>query len=371
MKITSVKTHLLRHRLPRAYGVSTYLYDVRESVLVQITTDEGLVGWGETAHLAGVRGLIEEQLAAQLIGKDPLQHRRLWRELWGPNFGNGLAVGAVDTALHDVRGKALNLSIADQYGGRLRDRVPVYASAMNYVDGMDPLKQYPEEAAGLVQRGFQALKMRIGRFSQRRDLATVAAVREAVGPDIRLMADANGAYTVSETIQMGKELEKLGLYWFEEPLPQEHYIGYEVITDKLDIAIAAGEALASRGAFQEVLTRRAMDIVQPDISLCGGIAECLFVCELARLFGIQAAPHCWGGAITIAATVQLLALLPDASWAHTTYTPMLELDCYENPFRDQVVKQPVQVREGYVEVPTGPGLGIEIDEEVVRRYEVT
>jgi D-galactarolactone cycloisomerase len=370
MKITSVKTHLLRHRLPRAYGVSTFLYDVRESVLVKITTDEGVVGWGETAHLAGVRGLIEEQFSGQLIGKDPLQHRRLWRELWGPNFGNGLAVGAVDTALHDLRGKALNQSIAALYGGRLRDRVPVYASAMNYVEGVDPFKQYPEEAAGLVKQGFQALKMRIGRFSQRCDLATVAAVREVVGPDIKLMADGNGAYTVPEAIKMGKELEKLGLYWFEEPLPEEHYPGYEVITDKLDIAIAAGEALTSRGAFKEVLARRAMDIVQPDISLCGGIAECLFVCELARMFDIQAAPHCWGGAITIAATVQVLSLLPEASWAHTTYTPMLELDTYENPFRDQLVKQPVLVREGYVDVPTGPGLGIDIDEDVVKQYEV-
>jgi D-galactarolactone cycloisomerase len=370
MKITSVTTHLLRHDLPRAYGVSTFLYSTRESLLVRVRTDEGLVGWGETAYLGGVRGLIEDQLGPLLVGRDPIQHRRLWRELWGPNFGNGLAVGALDTALEDLRGKALGLPIAEVHGGRLRDRVPAYASAMNYTEGNAPEKQYPEEAAGLAAKGFRALKMRIGRLSMSRDLAAVAAVREAVGPDVRLMADGNGAYTLGEAIRVGRELDRLGLFWFEEPLPEEHYTGYEVLTDKLDIAIAAGEALTSRGAFKEVIARRAMDIVQPDITLCGGIGECLFVAEMARAWGLQCAPHCWGGAIALTASLHLLALIPDATWSHTTYTPMLELDTYENPFRDELTANPIRVSDGFVEIPTGPGLGIEVNEEVLRRYEV-
>src|SRR4051812_1687587 len=194
MKITGVKTYLLKHRLPRAVGCSTLLYAERDALLVKISTDEGLVGWGETAPLGGVRGLIEEQLASVLVGQDPRDHRKLWRQLWGANFGNGLAVGAVDIALHDLRGKALGLSIADMYGGRLRDRVPVYASALNYTEGIDPEKQYPDEARKVKALGYRAIKMRIGRFEPRRDLAVVAAVREAVGPDVKLMADGNGAY---------------------------------------------------------------------------------------------------------------------------------------------------------------------------------
>src|SRR4051812_34290206 len=116
MKITGIKTFLVHHKLPRKIGVSTFMYQTRDELLVRITTDEGLTGWGETAPLGGVRGLIEGPFASILIGQDPRDHRRLWRELWGPNFGNGLAVGAIDIALHDLRGKVLNQSIAEMYG---------------------------------------------------------------------------------------------------------------------------------------------------------------------------------------------------------------------------------------------------------------
>jgi len=370
MKISAVETYLLQHKLPRAIGPSTMLYPYRETLLVKISTDEGLVGWGETAPIGAVQALIKEQFAPALIGQNPLEHRRLWRQLWGPNFGNPLAVAAIDIALHDLRGKALNLSIAELYGGRLRDQVPVYASAMNYTAGLDAEEQYPAEAVALVARGFGALKMRLGGLPVARDLAAATAVRDAVGPSVLLMADGNGAYSLSKAIQVGRGLEALDFYWFEEPLPQPDYAAYEILTDKLDIAIAAGEALGSRGAFKAVLMRHAMDIVQPDVSLCGGFAECLFISELARLWGVPSVPHCWGGAVVIAATLQLLALLPDASWARTTETPMLELDTYENPFRDQLVTEPTQVNAGFVTIPTGPGLGIEIVEEVIEQYRI-
>src|SRR5262245_48575284 len=192
MKITSVTTHVLRYPLDRTLGGSHYDYRDRDFLLVKIVTDNGLVGWGETALLGGVRGLIEGDLKRILIGQDPRQHRRLWRHLWGPNFGNGMAVGALDIALEDLRGKALGLPIAELHGGRLRDQVPVYASGLNYTGGLDPLRTYPDDARELVRRGFRALKMRIGRLPMRQDLAIVAAVREAVGPDIKLMADGNG-----------------------------------------------------------------------------------------------------------------------------------------------------------------------------------
>jgi D-galactarolactone cycloisomerase len=345
------------------------MYSLRDALLVKITSDESLVGWGETAPLGGVREIIEKQLAPILVGQDPRRHRHLWRQIWGPNFGNGLAVGAVDIALQDLRGKALNLSISDLFGGGLRDRVPAYASTMNYTEGLDPEKQYPEEAVAQVERGFRALKMRIGGLPMAKDLATVAAVRKAVGPDIRLMADGNGAYTVSTAIRVGRELDRLGLYWFEEPLPEANYAGYEVLREKLTIALAGGEVLDSRGVAKELICRRAFDIIQPDVSLCGGISECLFVAEMARLWGMQANPHAWGGAIVIAATLHVLSLLPDESWARTTETPMLEFDVYENPFRDELITRPFQVRDGTVAVPSGPGLGIEVNEDVLKHYE--
>jgi D-galactarolactone cycloisomerase len=346
------------------------MYTLRDALLVKITTDDGLVGWGETAALGGVRELIDKQLGPALLGQDPRQHRRLWRQMWGPNFGNGLAVGAVDIALHDLWGKAADLPIAELYGGRLHDRVPVYASTMNYTEGTEPEDQYPKEALAAVRQGFRALKMRLGGLPLERDLAAASAVRKAVGPGIKLMADGNGAYTLSTAIRMGGELDRLGFYWFEEPLPQSpNYATYEVLTDQLDIAIAGGEVLDSRGVARELICRRAFDIIQPDVSLCGGIRECLFVAEMARLWAMQANPHCWGGAIVVAATLHVLALLPTETWSRATEMAMLELDIYENPFRDELVKRPVQVREGLVDVPAGPGLGIEVDEDVVKHYE--
>ncbi|MEO6246306.1 MAG: mandelate racemase/muconate lactonizing enzyme family protein [Opitutaceae bacterium] len=370
MKITAVKTFLLKHPMSRASGPSTFLYRVRTTLIIKLETDEGVCGWGETVAFAGVRNVIEEQYAPILIGRDPRTHRATWRDLWGQNFGNGVALGGVDIALDDLRGKALGLPVAELYGGRLRSRVPVYASAMNYIEGETPADFYPREATALVAQGFRALKMRIGGQSIRDDLAAATAVRQAVGPDIKLMADGNGAYTLGTAIKMGRELEQLDYYWFEEPMPQSTtlYAGYERLTDKLDIPIAACEGLTSRGLFKEAIARRAMDIVQPDVALAGGIGECLFVAELARLWGITCMPHCWAGGLVIAASTHLLSLLPDASWARTTETPMLELDRVENPFREELFTTSIEVCDGFATVPDKPGLGVTVDEEKLAFY---
>jgi D-galactarolactone cycloisomerase len=370
MKITSVKTFYLKHQLPNAFGCSTFLYKERDVLLVKIMTDEGIFGWGETCWMGSVRGLINDQLGPSLIGQNPLEHRKIWRQLWGPAFGNGLAVAALDMALLDIRGKALKMSISDMYGGRLRDRVMVYASGMNYKDDVDPAKQYPEDAAALRERGFRAMKMRIGRYDLRRDLAAAAAVRDVVGPDVKLMADGNAAYTFGPSVTVGKELYRLDYYWFEEPMPHEpSYPRYEELRDKLDIPLSGGEILASRGEAKDLLNRGCFDIIQPDPSLCGGIGECLAVAEMARLWGVQCQPHCWAGAISTAATLQVLSLLPDSTWGYTPEQPMLEMDLIENPFRDKITKEPPKVaRDGYIDVPKGPGLGIEVDEDALKQY---
>jgi len=336
---------------------------------VKITTDSGIVGWAETADVGGTQGIIETHLKRVLLGKNPLEHRKLWRELWGANFGDGRAVAACDIALHDIRGKALNQSVADMYGGRVRDRVMAYAAAMNYQEGVRPEDQYPVEAKQLVGRGFRAMKMRTGRYAARRDLAVCARVRDAVGPEVLLLTDGNGAFTLPQAVRFGKELEKLDFYCFEEPLPQaNHYAGYAELTRSLDIAIAGGEVLDSRGSARQLIVDRAFDIIQPDANLCGGIAEVLFIAEMARLFSIQCVPHCWGGALAIAATLQVLALLPNTTWGFTSDEPMLEFDTYENPFREEIVRRPFTLDKGYVTIPTGPGLGIEINEDAVKRY---
>jgi D-galactarolactone cycloisomerase len=373
LKISSVKTYLLRHRLTRPFGasVSVPLSMTREALLVRIETDEGLVGWGETAPISGARGTIDDDLAPRLIGRNPLEYRRLWRELWGPNFGNGLAVGAVETAINDLRGKALNLSVAELFGGRLRDRVPVYVSALNYVEGLEIEEEYPKVAAAMVAQGHKAIKMRLGRYAVKREADVAAKVRESVGPRIKLMADGNGAYTMGTALRMGGHRHELGFEFFEEPLPQApNYAGYDELRRKLQLPLAAGEVLDSRATAKYLIDRRAMDIIQPDVSLCGGLGEALFIAEMAALSGIACVPHCWGGDIVIAASIHLLSLLPDPHWGLPTDTPLLELDQSENPWRNGLATEAFDVGDGFIAVPTKPGLGIEVNDEVVKQYSV-
>jgi D-galactarolactone cycloisomerase len=372
LTITNIETFALKHNLSRAFGVSISvpLSDVRQTLLVKITAEGGLVGWGETHDVGGTRATIENKFKPALLGKNAFEHRKLWRSLWGANFGEGRATAAIDVALHDLRGKALGLPVADLYGGRHRDQVLAYASGMNYLDGVEPETQFPAEAASLKARGFRAMKMRTGRFESRRDLALLTKIREAVGADVRLLTDGNGAFTLPQAVQFGKELEKLDFYCFEEPLPQGlNYAGYETLTESLDIAVAGGEVVDSRVAARDLIARRAFDIIQPDVVLCGGIAEALFIAEMARLWSVQCLPHCWSGAIGIAATLQLLSLLPDATHGFTSDAPMLEFDTSENPFREELAR-PFELKDGHVAIPTGPGLGIEVNEDVVAKYAV-
>jgi D-galactarolactone cycloisomerase len=370
--IKAVQTFLLRHTLTQPFGVSVSvpLDKTRETLLVRIESSDGHVGWGETAPLPGTKAAIDE-LGVSLIGQNPLHYRRLWRSLWGANFGNALAVAGLDMALNDLRGRVLNLSVADLFGGRLRDKVPAYASAMNYLEGVEPETHYPLEAATLVKQGFRALKMRIGRYPVAREAKLVAAVREVVGPNVLLMADGNAAYTMESAVRMGHVLDEHKFECFEEPLPQSpKYAAYEELRNRLPLSLAAGEAVDGRASAKELIDRRAMDIIQPDVSLCGGFAEALFIAEMAALSGIRVIPHCWGADILIAATVQLLSILPDPHWGFPTDTPLLELDQSENPWRNGLAKGAFPLQDGMVQVPTGPGLGITVDEQMVKDFSV-
>src|SRR5947207_1261601 len=216
MKITSVETIELSHRLNRPTGPASVLNETRSTLIVRIATDEGLIGWGETSPLDGVRETIMGTYANALRGRDPLDAGRVWRAPWLAPFESGLAAGAVDIALHDLRGKALGVPINRLYGGGLRTSVEAYASGLCYFKDVDPADQWMDEALGLVARGFRAIKMRIGRFPPAHEVPLVARVREALPPDVRLMVDAWGSYTLPTALRVGRELQELGVYWYEE-----------------------------------------------------------------------------------------------------------------------------------------------------------
>lgn len=370
MKIASVETLLLQHKLSRPTGPASVLNEWRRNLLVRITTDTGLVGWGETAPLAGVRDSIDTLYAPALIGHDPRNIGNTWRTRWLAPFENRLAIGAIDIALHDLVGQALGVPVHQLYGGARRHRVPVYASGGGYFHGVHPADVWPEETKGYVARGFRAIKLKIGRYDPKEELAALAVVKAGLPADVKLMVDAWGSYTLSTAIMVGRELEKLGITFYEEPLPQFGYRGYPELAAQLDIAVAGGEMLQHRQAFKELLDRRAVDIIQPDASLCGGIRELLFIAELAELYGVQCVPHSWSGSILNAASIHIVSLIPEPTLMPGVGTPMVEFDTTENPFASGLIRKPLPLVDGCFEVPNTPGLGLDINLDAIRALEV-
>jgi D-galactarolactone cycloisomerase len=370
LKIQSVETIELRHPITIPAGPAAVLNESRGCLLVAIHADDGTIGWGEAAPFPGIRELILQGLAPRLIGKDPAEIQRTWRNKWMVPYESALAVSAVDVALHDLWGKAVGLPVHQLYGGAFRHLVPLYASAGLYLRDVDPAKHWPEETQHLVERGFKGIKIRIGRYDPDRELPLLRALRASVPSDVRLMVDAWGSYTLPVALRVGRELQDLDYYWYEEPLPQNGYAAYEILADQLDIAIAGGENVQSRAAAKELIDRRAIDILQPDVSLCGGITDFLFMADLAALDGIRCIPHSWNSAITAAASVHAASLLPESTLMPGNDVPMLEYDTTENLLISDLLAEPLTIRDGGMVVPEGPGLGVEVDMAFVNRYRV-
>ncbi|HTX00028.1 MAG TPA: mandelate racemase/muconate lactonizing enzyme family protein [Acidimicrobiales bacterium] len=366
------RVHLLVQHLSERRGPSCAWYDSRESVLVRLVDSDGRTGWGEACLRPGVVEAAS-QLGAGLVGLDASQHSVLVDGLQASS-ADPWAVSALAIALDDLRARALGVPVADLYGGRRRDRVRPYASSGGYHPERGPEELWGPEVAEARAAGFDAFKLRIGRFEPRRELPLLAALRQQVGDAFDLLCDGNGAYTLREAIAVGRVLEQLGFVWFEEPMIRERgsvrHPGYEKLAAALDIAVAGGEGLTSRGELLSLLERGAVDVVQPDVTICGGIGEALFVAELAALRGIGFAPHCWGGAVAVAATLQLLAVVPHPAEVPDRDGPFLEHDIFENAMRSELATEAIKVRGGAVSIPAGPGLGIELDEEVIRRFDV-
>jgi D-galactarolactone cycloisomerase len=372
VKIASVETFDLRCDIEPSFGWSQGWVDQRATTLVKITTEDGLVGWGEGAAAS----LIDELLAPLIIGGDPMQRAGLWERmfhaLYNANIFVGLAgsaLSAIDIALWDLAGKATGLPAHALLGGKVRDRVAVYATGLYYTEGEFP-DRLLDEARSYVEQGFTGMKTKVGGLTVEEDVRRVRALREAIGPDVRLMVDANEAYNATTAIRIGHKLAELDLMWFEEPVNAQDVEAYLQVKDALPMAIAGGENLRTRFEFKDYLARRAYDIAQPDIMHCGGITEMARICAMANAHGVQVNPHVWGSPIMIAATLHLTATLPPCPTARDpqpyAQEPVMEFDRTPSAIRQQVCAEPFDQRDSYIRVPEGPGLGIEVDEYVVR-----
>jgi D-galactarolactone cycloisomerase len=378
MKITDVRTYQLRAEVEKPFTSSRgWWYNTKNALLVEIETDEGITGWGDCygpADLARVS--VEKLLKSQIVGKDPFDVEVIWEHLYNRVKDYGLSgnticgISGIDIALWDIIGKACNKPVHKLIGGAFRDRVPAYATGI-YFENMDRLvEDAVEEAKGYAEQGFKAVKMKIGLGSLKKDIERIEAVKEAIGDDVLLMVDANHCYNVPAAISLGRELEKMDIYWFEEPISPEDIDGYIEVTRTLDIPIAGGENEFTKFSFRELIVRRAMDIIQPDVCAAGGITECKKIAAMATAHCVPCIPHAWGSAIGLAATLQYLASLPDCPPCLVPMPPWLEYEQTYNPFRDDLSVNPISHNQGFVDIPTGPGLGIEINYDIIEKYRV-
>lgn len=378
MKVVDVVCHVLQSKVDRPFtSARGWLYATRSSCIVEIITDDGIVGFGECYGPAAVaKAVVDTQLKPRLLGRDPFDVEVIWEDLYNRIKDYGLsgmtiaAISGVDIALWDIVGRALGKPIHKLIGGAFRTEVEAYATGLYFVDMDRLVEEAVEEAVEYAEQGFRAIKMKIGLGDLRADAARVAAVRRAIGPDIKLAVDANHCFSVPNAIRLGRMLEEHDILWFEEPISPEDRDGYVEVTRALDMAVAGGENEFTRWGFRDIVARKAMDIVQPDLCAAGGFSECRKIAALASAFGVECVPHAWGSAIGLAATVQFLAALPDQPPAFRPMPPMLEFEQTPNPLRDGLATVPIVQRNGKVAVPEGPGLGIEIDRATLARHKI-
>jgi L-alanine-DL-glutamate epimerase-like enolase superfamily enzyme len=386
VKITAVRAAWLRALIPaeRRHTSDFGVNDSFNTCLVEIDTDAGLTGLGEAkvgvgnlGNYAALVTLIQAELAPLLIGRDPRDITALWETIYNgtrahyvaahgrtfPIVGRrGITISAlsgIDIALWDLLGKSLGQPVWRLLGGRLRDRIPAYASG-----GWAPVGGVGKQLRQYVERGHRAVKMRVGLQDKSMDdsAARVREAREQLGPDVGLMVDAHGTWSVREAQRFARKVADCDLGWLEEPVSPDNVTGQAEVRAATDIPIAAGETEQTRFAFRDLIEARAVDVLQPDVAIAGGITETLRICALAATHGLTVAPHLWGGAVLFASGLHLAVATPCVN--------TLEFSRGENPLLHELVEEPFDLRDGYVLAPDRPGLGLTLNRDFVRSITV-
>lgn len=376
MKIRDVSAYVLRHELPEAdvFGSSKGWHTVRQALLVEIVTEDGLSGFGEAYGPPAVnRTLVDELYKPRLVGRDALEHAVIWEDLYNTfrDYGRKgwpiAALSAVDIALWDLKGKALGQPVFTLLGGAFRTQIRAYATGLYRRRVDDNARALAREAEAYAAEGFRAMKMKVG-FGIDEDIRNVRAVRAAIGRDRLLAMDANHAYDAGQAIRLGRKVEEFDLAWFEEPVVPEDLDGYSQVKAAVRMPIAGGEAEYTRWGFRDLCARRAVDILQPDICACGGFTEAWRIAALASAAGVTVFPHVWGTAVGLFASLHLAAALPPNPPAMLAAELLFELDRTPNPLREQLALNPPKRAGDIIDLPSEPGLGLEIDRAALERY---
>jgi D-galactarolactone cycloisomerase len=378
MRIKKVTTYALEYELPEneQFAFSQSWTRMRTCLICKIDTDDGLTGWGEAFGPAQIhKTIIDRYYAPFLINKDPFDSQVIWENLYNMFRDNGQkgvtieALSAVDIALWDLKGKSIGRPVYQMMGGSVRDKIEPYATGMYRRYTKEEISECVSEASSYVKKGFRAIKIKIG-FGVKYDVRIVEAIREKIGKNIAIMVDANHAYNSTDAIRVGKALEPYDISWFEEPVPPEDLDGYKNVREKLSIPISGGEAEFTRYGMQHLITRRCVDIVQPDCTVTGGLSEFSKIVTLCTIANVRCIPHVWGSGIALMTGIHAAFSLPDFPPALEPATTFVEYDQTPNIFREKIALGIPEIKDGWIEAPQKPGLGIEIDQKLIQEYTV-
>ena len=381
MKITNIYVHILSSPLEIPFAFSQGWVGARSATLIEVITDTGLTGWGEafcqgleTPQIAAAA--IESCFAPMLIGLNPLSAEKHWFDMYNRSrdFGRkGAVMGAIsgiDIALWDIAGQVYKQPVWQLLGGAHRRQVEPYATGFYRLQGQGEAERLAEEAQMHAQNGFRYMKVKLG-FGVRDDICVMQAIQKAIDPaEITLMVDSNHAYGRSEALYLGQALADMQLRWYEEPVVPEDYEGYADLRRRLPMAIAGGENEHSLYGFNALFEGACVDIAQPDIGSCGGFTAARHITALAQAKGVEINPHVWGSAVAQAASLHLIAALPNTHHSLFARQPILEYDQSSHPFRRELTHRPVQMQNGFVQINDAPGLGIEIRKDTLARYRI-
>ena len=387
MRITAIECHVLLDPDLDVEATSS----AQDDIVVEIHTDEGLTGIGETDVNPWIaRACIEAPsthtmglgLTDMLLGQDPLDVEGIWERLYVGSAMNGRrgavinAIGAIDMALHDLRGKILGKPCHELLGGAVRDAVTPYASLQPEVHGFDAYRaSLVAWALEAQRRGFQAAKLECTfsgpyahmglREPYERATEVISAVRDAVGPDFVLMVDVQYAFPDAETcLATLRDWQQFDLFFVETPLWPDDLEGYARVSLAQPIPVAAGEWLTTRFEFLDLMDRGRIGVAQPDIGRVGGLTEARRVTTLARERGLTVVPHLWNTGISVAAAVHLAAVTPECP-----FIEFLPPDLSESALRKELLSEEPQMVDGVIPVPLKPGLGIELNRDALARFE--
>ena len=387
MKITSIKSHVLRYELDKELGYSQQYYKHRTAHLVEVETDEGITGWGECfgpGNIALANKYIVEKVIQPLIkGDDPLKKEYIWHKVYNLLRDSGQkgmpiqALSGIDIALWDILAKKSNLPLYQLLGGKTNDKIPVYGYGMmlqkKTVDELCEL--FKNEASQIKEKNFKAMKMKIG-MGPKEDLKLVSAVRDTIGSEFKLMVDANHAYNRNDALYVGKGLDEMNIYWFEEPVAPEDYDSYKELKEKLKTNIAGGEAEFTKYGWNQLIKNNCIDIAQPEVCGLGGITEYLKVSALAQSNFIPIVNHVWGSALSVAVNLHLLTTLPDMPGGLFPTKSMLEFDTTEkNIFITDLAEEKFSIldqvknKNGFASPLENIGIGINPNKDFIKKYE--